>query len=176
MIQIICVNGFPESGKTTFEKECVRLLGKRGSMVSTIDFIKQIAILSGWDGTKNKETRQFLHDLKELLSNAPWGNVPLQEVLKHCKSINAAMGDKAETHYVFVDVREPKYLQQFKDLGALTVLIRRPGDEKYITEQYNEGDVNVLDFEYDYVINNDGAVMTLYQKAKQFLTDISTAN
>lgn len=169
MIQVVVMNGFPESGKTTFEDKCIELLGAYASKISTIDGVKHIATLCGWDGTKTPENRKFLSDLKDLLSS--WTDYPFKNIMAHCKSkqfefdqlfLEDAIG------YCFVDSREIPEIKRFKqEMGAVTVLIRRPGDDSH--EQSNHADQGVLDYDYDFTIWNDGSIEDLNKKAEQFV-------
>ena len=54
-------------------------------ILSTVDFVKEIAKKCGWDGTKDLKNRKFLSDLKDLLTN--WNNVPFNKIEQQVKSI-----------------------------------------------------------------------------------------
>lgn len=169
MIQIIVVNGFPESGKTTFENYCLKKLAPYGTMCSTVDFVKEIAVKCGWDGTKTPENRKFLSDLKDLLTR--WNDVPFHKIEDHARRFYnelAVFGLVDKPIYVFVDCREPAEIQRFVDeMGAITVLVRRPENEH--DEQSNHADKNVLDFRYDFTIMNDSTIDVLYDRTDDFL-------
>ena len=95
MIKVVVVNGRPESGKTTFEEKCKELVNASSTfwldenkrmmvdVISTVDFIKQIAIECGWDGVKTPRNRKFLSDLKDLLTE--WNDVPFNATLDFIK-------------------------------------------------------------------------------------------
>ena len=71
---IYVVNGSPGAGKTTFETNVQKCMGDSFCYIlSTVDFVKEIAKKCGWDGTKDLKNRKFLSDLKDLLTN--WNNV-----------------------------------------------------------------------------------------------------
>ena len=67
-------------GKTTFEAKCKELVAANSTfwydekqrmavdVISTVDFVKQIARECGWDGVKTPRNRKFLSDLKDLLT------------------------------------------------------------------------------------------------------------
>ena len=74
---IYIVNGFPGSGKTTFEKY-VKLLVKDNIAVytmSTIDIVKHIATGLGWDGVKTAADRKFLSNEINILNNLKHPNI-----------------------------------------------------------------------------------------------------
>ena len=176
MVQIICVNGFPQSGKTTFERYCQEILGFHSSQISSIDFCKQIAKQCEWNGiAKTPEIRRFLSDLKDLLSNTPWGNVCRNKIIEHCEEKDFQLWqidlDETVTHYVFVDVREPEDLAWFKtQMNAFCILVLRP---EVINEEYsNHADNNILNFKYHYVVNNTGDLGELYKQAEYFCNEV----
>jgi len=81
------------------------------------------------------------------------------------------MGFSNHPHILFVDAREPEGIQRLKDkLDAVTLLIRRTVAEDNI--QSNHADQNVLNYRYDYVINNDGTIDELAQKANDFISEL----
>lgn len=80
-MRIFIVNGTGGSGKTTFEK-MVENIAKQNNynikIISTIDYIKQIAKTLGWDGGKALNDRRFLSDLKDALTR--WKDIPYQKI------------------------------------------------------------------------------------------------
>lgn len=168
MTQIIVVNGFPGCGKTSFENFCIKKLAPYGDIYSTVDFVKQIAEKCGWKGEKDLKARKFLSDLKDLLTE--WNDIPFKKTESRAVKFSnelAAYGLYNDA-YLFVDCREPKEIQRFCDeLGAVSLLIRRPGNEPL--KASNHADANVLDYHYDFVIENDGDLDDLEVKADEFL-------
>ena len=133
-------------------------------VISTVDFIKQIAIECGWDGVKTPRNRKFLSDLKDLLTE--WNDVPYQKVIDHIECMEK-FGKKYDW-ILFVDCREPKEIQKLKErLNATTVLVRRLGDE--MNETSNHADANVFEYEYDYTIKNYGDLSDLVAECAGFL-------
>lgn len=176
MIQVVCVNGKPGCGKTTFEELCIQELDEPwGTKTSTIDFIKKIAMEMGWDGNKTLESRAFLSDLKDLASRAPWGDVPLMQIKKFCNEKDFSLVQynmaKHYTVYVFVDVREPENIKKLQDeLGAISVLIRREAVENIETS--NHADEEVFQYDYDITIDNNGTLEDLKKTVKNFIIDL----
>lgn len=71
--------------------------------------------------------------------------------------------------------REPEEILRFKNkFNATTLLIKRELMEN-IT-QSNDADSNVLNFNYDYVINNNGTLLELKTKAIKFLNELINNN
>ena len=174
MVKVVIVNGKPGVGKSEFERQCVaqcNLFHRTAGfslgrdlwidVTSTVDFVKEIALECGWDGTKTLENRKFLSDLKDLLTQ--WNNVPYKMIVNRANSLPSNMD-----WIMFVDCREPAEIQKLKEgLNATTMLVRRPGDEE--TETSNHADAGVFNYEYDLTIENNSDIIDLAKKAKDFI-------
>lgn len=183
MVKVVVVNGRPGSGKTTFETKCQELSSANSAfwfdeskrtavdIISTVDFVKQIATKCGWDGTKTPENRKFLSDLKDLLTQ--WNDVPYQKILDHIAYIQEF--GRAYDWILFVDCREPEEIQKLKErLNATTVLVRRLGDET--SETSNHADANVFNYKYDYIVRNYGNIDDLIIECTYFLNYMKERN
>lgn len=170
MANIIIVNGAARSGKDTFVNFCLKELKGLGKSVSTVDFVKEIAAMCGWDGTKTLKNREFLSNLKDLLTE--WGDVPYKKIAKEINLFDYTLNQYDIDNgrgVVFVMCREPEEIQKFVDrLGAKTLCVRREEAEKAITS--NHADANVLNYNYDFYINNNHSLEHLKIAAQHFLT------
>ena len=165
------INGRPRSGKDTFVNFCLEELGAFGKLISTVDFVKKIAIKCGWDRTKTPKNRKFLSDLKDLLTN--WGDVPYKKTLQEIDMFKFDLDywDVSDKGVVFIMCREPKEIDRFeRELNAKSVLIRRASVE--FEQQSNHADSEVLNHKYDYIIENNGTIDELKEKAKGFLKNL----
>ena len=165
------INGKPRSGKDTFVNFCLEELGAFGKLISTVDFVKKIATECGWDGTKDLKNRKFLSDLKDLLTN--WGDVPYKKTLQEIDMFKFDLDywDVSDKGVVFIMCREPKEIERFeRELNAKSVLIRRASVE--FEQQSNHADSEVLNHKYDYIIENNGTIDELKEKAKEFLKNL----
>lgn len=165
------INGFPRSGKDTFVNYCLKELGGHGKLISTVDFIKEIAAICGWDGTKTLKNRKFLSDLKDLLSN--WNDVPYKKTIQEINLFRHDLEyyDIESSGVVFIMSREPEEINRFEnELGAKSILIRRENVE--FNQQSNHADSEVLNHKYHYIIENNGTIEELQEKAKEFLKSI----
>lgn len=167
-MEIIVVNGYPESGKDTFVNFCRNIVGEAYCKnISTVDFVKYIAAKCGWDGTKTAKNRKFLSDMKDLLTE--WNDVPFQKVKKEIdffrKDLESYGVDKHGI--VFIHCREPKEIERFeKELGAKSVFIDR---EKSKKKQSNHADSKVENHSYTYKIDNNEDLEHLKEGAKTFI-------
>lgn len=168
-MKVVLINGYPGSGKTTFVDMCADLNHQTYNF-STVDFVKYIAKQMGWNGEKTPESRKFLSDLKDLMSNSPWGDLPVLDIEKKIRVEQGSLesyglGDKRLV--IFIDVREPENMVKLKEkFNAISLLIWRPDVEG---TQSNHADSDVLKCQYDYVITNDKDLVDLRDSAQQFL-------
>ena len=165
------INGRPRSGKDTFVNFCLEELGAFGKLISTVDFVKKIATECGWDGTKDLKNRKFLSDLKDLLTN--WGDVPYKKTLQEIDMFKFDLNcwNVSDKGVVFIMCREPKEIERFeRELNAKSLLIRRASVE--FEQQSNHADSEVLNHKYDYIIENNGTIDELKEKAKEFLKNL----
>lgn len=169
-MKIYVINGAPCSGKTTFEKMVTQILGTSFCYTySTIDFVKGLAKQCGWDGTKDLKNRKFLSDLKDLLTE--WDDVPFKRV----KDFVSMVEDDFDRYDVdssraaiFIDCREPAEIKKLCDrLGAQSLLIRRASVES--NETSNHADAEVMNYDYDIVIPNQGSLQDLAAAAIEFV-------
>ena len=128
--------------------------------------------MCGWDGTKTPKNREFLSNLKDLLTK--WNDVPYQKISKEIELFKRRM----ESHsfnpdtegIVFIHCREPKEIARFlKEMNAYSLLLRRPSEES--DDQSNHADAEVFDFNYDYTIYNDSTLSALEGQAVCFLAE-----
>ena len=174
MVKVVIVNGKPGVGKSEFERICkekCNLFNRQPGfeagrdlwidIISTVDFVKEVATMCGWDGTKTLENRRFLSDLKDLLTK--WDDVPFKTIVHRANTL------PDNTDWImFVDCREPAEIQKLKEkLNATTVLIRRESVEN--NETSNHADAGVFEYNYDLTIENNSDIIDLEKKAKEFI-------
>lgn len=156
------MNGCGAAGKTTFEKmvkEIADAQGDKIEILSTIDYVKDIAKSFGWNDEKDTKDRKMLSDLKDLLTQ--WNDSPhkaVQRKIENCKKDNV----KA----VFIDSREPEDIARFvKEYQALTILVKR----NTIDILYgNHADDEVENYNYDIIIDNSRGLKELQEEAQIF--------
>lgn len=170
MSKIIIINGQGGVGKDEFVKMCQRFKKNFIFNFSTVDLVKDIAKKLGWKGEKTPEARKFLSDLKDLLSDSPWGDLPLEDIKKKIRIEEDGceqFGIDTDRMIFFIHAREPKNIEKMvKELGAKTLLIRRAAVEQ---KWSNHADDDVFNYDYDYVIDNDGTLEDLQRSAKDFI-------
>ena len=157
---VFIVNGKPRAGKDTFAMILNRYMNVY--KYSAVTKVKEIATLWGWDGQKEERDRKFLHELKMLTSE--YSDMAYQDVVNEIKKYR---NGEIEADVFIVDVREPEEIERLaKEVGALTVFIEN-NNVPAITS--NAADANVENYEYDFVVPNNGTMNDFEEEIKLFM-------
>ena len=160
MAVVIVINGSGGVGKSTFIELCKKF-NNNVVELSTVDSVKRIATIAGWNGVKDEKGRKFLNDIKTAMDDydhLSWKNVD--------KEI-----DITSNKIYFVNAREPEDIDYFVDkYWAFTLLIQNPRVKQITT---NHADARVNDYRYDYYITNSGTLKDFEARAKDFIEDAS---
>lgn len=164
MKKIIIINGSGGVGKDTFVDLCRNKTDKILN-ISSVDEIKSAAWLLGWNnGKKTEKDRKFLSDLKLLATN--YNDSPFEYIRNEIERFKLSV-----FNIMFVHIREPEEIKRIKSVfnEAVTLLIT----SNRISEiKSNMADANVMHYEYDYIISNDGTLEEFEQKAYEFLENV----
>jgi hypothetical protein len=134
---------------------------------SIVDLPKEAAKVLGWDGGKTEKDRRFLSDIMDLSTD--YNDAPFKDVLSLVTDFKNNKG-YAEYEVLIIDMRDPKDIARaVETFGAETILIRNPNVEKI---ESNHADRDVENYEYDYIIENDGTLEQLERVAKLFVCDV----
>ena len=129
--------------------------------ISSVDYVKEVAQFCGWNGEKDLASRKFLSDLKDILTI--WRDIPYNQMIEQVGIY--------ENKVIFIHVREPKEIERLKvALNANTLLIK---NDNIVSEFGNHADDMVENYEYNYVITNNGTLQDLEKSAKIFVDFIS---
>ena len=161
--KVFILNGVGTSGKG----ELVSRLGKYILVYgySIVDLPKQAAKVLGWDGSKSEKDRKFLSDIMDL--SEEYNDAPFKNVLS---IVTDFKNNLIETEVLMIDMRDPKDIARaVETFGAETILIDNPNVRKI---ESNHADANVKNYEYDYIIENDGTLEQLDKVAKIFCCDV----
>lgn len=158
--QLVVINGTGGSGKDTF----VEFASKYEKILnfSSVDKVKEIAKIIGWEGGKSEKDRKFLSDLKKLTTE--YNDMAFN-------SLKAAVEgfENSDDEIMFIHIREPEEIQRaVSNFGAKTLLIKRTGLEN-ISSNYS--DASVDNYNYDFVIENS-TLENLENKAEEFVKKI----
>lgn len=164
--KIFITNGQGASGKDTF----VNIVDRHIPVLkcSIIDIIKDAGEILGCDtsNVKTEKDRKFLSDLKDLV--AEYNDLPYQDIKEIVDDFNDGYIEDCEV--LFIDMRDPSDIKRaVKDFNAETILMRNPRNKKIDS---NHADLNVENYNYDYIIENDGTIEQLEKVAKFFIRDV----
>lgn len=158
--KIVVINGTGGCGKDTFVSFCSKYCNVYN--FSSIDKIREIAKMMGYDGGKTEKDRKFLADLKVLAKE--YNDLPY-----NCIKDAINIFNDNESDMMFIHTREPEEIGRIvKEFNALSVLIKRKNYE-LITS--NSSDANVENYDYDYIFEND-TLEKLEEDAKKFVEEI----
>lgn len=160
MKKIFITNGSGTAGKDSF----VTAVGKYVPVYkySSIDLIKDMLEVAGISRThKTEETRLLMSDMKDMLTE--YGDIPFKDVTAAVMDFKNGLVD---ADVMFIDIREPDEIARaVKEFGAKTILIRNPNASKI---ESNHADRDVENYDYDYIIENNGTLEQLKKLAKLF--------
>ena len=121
--------------------------------ISSIDPIKELAAITGWDGDKSDRSRKFLADLKQL--TVTYNDYPLRWLMARYEKFLTDNHD-----ILFVHIREPKEIEKFVNAireanGRVLTLLVRGGERMKKSHYGNAADDCVENYSYDYYFMND---------------------
>ena len=165
--KIFILNGAATSGKNTFVDLCKEFANV--SHYSYVDYARNVvAPLCGYDGGKTEKDRDFLSDLNDILLK--YYDLPFNDILKQVdnflKTSDFIFNPDNKISILFIDIREPEAIERAcKNFNALSVLIENNRVEPVAS---NHADANIMNYNYDIVIENNGSLAELRTKAKTF--------
>lgn len=168
-MKVIIINGSARSGKDKFVKFFADNYEHKCFNWSTIDDVKRISKKHfGWNGRKNNKSRLFLSEMKRIW--AEFNDGPFRNMVNKISDHYNKSGD--ENNIYFIHVREPeeikKFVEEYKE-NCITILLKR--DDRKVPN--NNSDKNVNNFDYDYIINNNGVEKDLEIESLNFLEKIT---
>ena len=160
--KIYITNGMARCGKDTFAKFLNDIVPTL--KYSSIDKVKDIAKLCGWDGGKTEKDRKFLSDLKLLTTE--YSNMAFEAIRS---KVNEFLEDSQHV-IMLIDIREPAEIEKAKTaFGAKTILIE---NKNVKTISSNMADANVFNYTYDYTVKNNGTLDDFRENVKEFVSTV----
>lgn len=159
MKEIIIINGSGGVGKDTFVEFCQEYCKVKN--ISSVDKVKEAArVLTGWDGTKDEKSRKLLVDLKQL--GIEYNDAPFKYIVNSANEFK-----KTDKELMFVHIREISEIEKVKKATNAKTLLVTNKNVELITS--NESDKNVMNYQYDFYIKNDGTLEELNNIAERFV-------
>lgn len=167
MKKIYITSGVGRSGKDTFCEFVSKYIPTY--KYSIVDLPKEAAKVLGWDGGKTEKDRKFLSDVMDLSTD--YNDAPFKDVLSLVTDFKNSK-DFDEYDVLIIDMRDPKDIARaVETFGAETILVHNPKVRKI---ESNHADRDVENYEYDYIIENDGTLEQLNKIAEWFVEAIIT--
>ena len=161
--KVIILNGRGAVGKDTFVDLCNEFC--HALHTSSVKPIKELAEEIGWDGTKDEKSRKFLSDLKDLTTE--FNDYPFKWL---CNAYQTFISGVDNFDVLFIDIREPQEVERAKQtFNAITVLIKNKNVPLIVS---NHADKEAENYDYDYIIYNDGTLDELRKAAKDFIENV----
>lgn len=165
MKKVFILNGVGTSGKGVFVDYISKYIPTL--KYSIIDLPKEAAKVLGWGGGKTEKDRRFLSDIMDL--STEYNDAPFKDVLSLVTDFKNNK-DFAEYEVLIIDMRDPKDIARaVETFGAETILIENPNVKKI---ESNHADRDVENYEYDYIIKNNGTLEQLGNVARKFVGEV----
>lgn len=163
---VVVINGKARVGKDLFVKYVSEEIGTIN--YSSVSELKNIATeYFGYnDSNKTAKDRKFLSNLKDLTTD--YCNFCFNCVVSRVREFKK---DK-ENEIIFIHCREPEEIAKLKDtIPELKTLIIVSDREVEVVDN-NHSDIEVLNYDYDFYIVNNGTKEELKEKAVNFIKDM----
>ena len=169
---VFLINGYRGTGKDEFVKIFSEFADFRVINLSTIDPVKDIAKLMGWNGKKEDKDRNFLADLKKLWVNYndELNNQIIERIFEHVPDNSGTV--------VFVHVREPEQIELLTNLisnnkqrvWVSTIFINRPDARTNLPT--NSADTEVENYIYDFIVDNTSSIDYFRNTTLEFMKNL----
>ena len=162
--KVFITNGSAENGKDSFADFVGKYIPTY--KYSSIDLVKEMFEVVGvTKDDKTEKKRKLWSDGKDLLT--AYDDIPFKDITSIVADFK---NNKIETEVLFIDIREPEEISRaVESFVAETILVRKPDAKKI---ESNHADRDVENYEYDYIIENDGTLEQLDKVAKIFCCDV----
>lgn len=179
MSKIILISGKAESGKNAladYIQEKLYQIDKTVIIDSFAKYIKDYCNQMGWNGDKTPYWREKLQLL---------GTEIIKEKLNHkafhakrlCEDIQILNESFDIDYFLIPDCRFKDEVYTMKSMfpdDCITIRINRIGHKSRLTEEQlkHKSEVDLDDFDFDYVINVEGGLNDLYNQADKILDEV----
>ena len=174
-MQIILIGGKARSGKDTIADFMSDLLEKEGKKVCKIQigqYIKYYATrYFGWDGKEESKPRDLLMKLgTEIIREKIDPDFHIDRLIQDIRVLSYFYD-----YFIVSDVRLPNEIEKPKSNfeNVVTIKMERYSDELNSIQKKHITEIALDEYDgFDFVINNDGSLEELEEKAKDILKKI----
>ena len=164
MKKVFITNGSAQNGKDSVAEAISKYIPthKYSSITLVKDMLKSVGIK---EEPKTEEKRLLWSDLKDRLTK--YDDIPFKDM---ASIVTDFKNDLIDAKVLLIDIREPEEIARaVETFGAKTILVRNPNAKKVTS---NHADRDVENYNYDYIIENDGTLEQLEKVAKLFVCDV----
>lgn len=159
-MKVFVINGYPGAGKDTFVNYCKDFYPQTINII-TSQPVQNIFKDLGWEGAKTPEIRKALAELKEDTDEL------FDTSFRYVKNnIEWMEDDHIYKYSVFIHCREPKNIKRYVEAYEAKAIFIASDRHDKIT---NPSDRDVANYKYDIVIDNNGTLDELREKAREFV-------
>ena len=166
--KVYITNGSAGNGKDTFAE----FLNKYISVFkySSIDLVKEMFETVGISrDNKTEKKRKLWSDAKDMLTQ--YDDIPFKDITSIVTDFKS---NKIEAEVLLIDIREPEEIARaVETFGAQAIMVNNPNVEQVTS---NHADANVENYEYNYIIENDGTLEQLDKMAYFFCEQVIKNN
>lgn len=159
--QVIILNGKATSGKNSFVDKLNEYIPT--THYSYVDFTREMLRNMGIPvDEKTEEMRKLLCDINNCLEE--YNSIPFTDCMDVYSDFLSGL---YESDVLVIDCREPEKIERLKNSmdGAITVFVDNVNVPLITT---NSADSKVMDYVYDYVVNNSGNINNLDKEVERF--------
>lgn len=160
-MKVVVINGPAQAGKDCFCQLCKDSFEDKIYSISSVDLVKTAAKILGWNKEKTDINRKALSDLKDLADKY------FDSSYNYIKNMIEYYEDIIPDGVLFIHIREPEQIERItNDFNGYSLLIKNDRVNLVLT---NHADREVYNYKYDYIIENNGTIEDLKQKAIEFI-------
>lgn len=174
-MQIILIGGKARSGKDTIADIMINELKKQDKKVARLQvgqYIKYYATkYFGWDGSEESKPRDLLNKLgTDIIRNKIDPDFHIDRLIQDIKVLSYFYDI-----FIISDIRFPVEIEKTCDSfdNVITIKMKRESDELNDAQKKHVSETILDNYDgFDYVIDNNGTLDELEEKAKGILTEI----
>ena len=163
-VKVYVINGRGGKGKDTVCSILAAMCDSSDIYFESFDsarLTKKIAKECGWDNKKDDRGRKLLADIQTALIE--YDDIPFK---KTHAAVCRELSNMRNKNVFFIHAREPREITKYVDaFDAKTVLVVNDNVPDVTS---NHADASVLEYKYDFIIENNGSITDLKQTVLDF--------
>lgn len=168
-MKVILISGKAQHGKDTLASY-IQAQSTNLGILHFANELKEDAIFLGWNGEKDDKGRRFLQQLGDVMKDYHGITYYADRSKNKIDDCNFRQG------YIIPDWRLPYEVNPFKDIDVITIRIERPNFDNGLSDEAKShiSETALDDYDFDYVIINDGTFEELELKALHLVSELES--